>query len=889
MIKVNVNKMSYRIVLGGKMIDENEERIFLEKKCEELKGRINFPVYLDLSDSDYKTLNLFHDTEKEKEVILDAKLRFKLSPPYKGVELEKILCCEQIDEWRVKLNSGTIIAIKEETFNLNVKKQVNQRIAELKKELTELNNHIARIKKGFDSSEIEKLRAVTANLAETRRCFTDSLPQHSRLSDRIKQTSFVQPVDITGKEDNSNPPPRQLTTVNVPSQQFGNVHPVQLINGTNSRTFNNSLLFNEIIHLEEERYQVKNEIDRLKNAGQFDEATITYTFKKGQIVPDDYKDVLECFSYNRQGNCNVCSHHSSCQSLRCHQPYFVIYDINKLQLSEKVRLAAEHMKINFDVPLGDEFPKQMLPRFDEISEEGIIFNSTNGEEIYRVIAEDDLDFKIMYPVVVTGSANNLRKSGSNFIDLFNIDQIYKQRRSDIFFTDSLQLAQHLMTKLPSVLWRQNFTSQILERIESDDLSLEWDKIDDYINHFCWNRAKDAVVTSYYGGQFGKVELDTFPLRSRNVHYLIAEHSGLTMDECIQQVIYNFEQLKSVAGIKLDFYLMKYNKSDYRYELILDKILSASEFENLYLDHDSADAENEKNKYEEKAKDEKSDFNKNKFLLAPFVAHRSFTLLAGEKHTGKTLLSSSIAMSVASGNPLTKLLRPEGKTRKKVLYLNLEIPKANFENKIMPILKSISSERMSDLPLFFEHLPGVGMNIHTEEGVKQLKKIVEQHEENLELLIVDNITAASGHGGGDNVGWTKYTYPFIMELINNGVSVIVVGHLEKGEVIGAKGKLRNAQEVIYLERAGKCGEEGAEKLVRLNVSKKYSQGLFPYFTNKMQLTLDQNPKVPKWFVDDAYLAEIFKFNEKAETLASWFNVSAKTIREWKRNLSSPRER
>ena len=67
------------------------------------------------------------------------------------------------------------------------------------------------------------------------------------------------------------------------------------------------------------------------------------------------------------------------------------------------------------------------------------------------------------------------------------------------------------------------------------------------------------------------------------------------------------------------------------------------------------------------------------------------------------------------------------------------------------------------------------------------------------MIIDNITAVSGHAVADNSGWNQYTYPFITELTNAGMTVIVIAHIDAGSLRGGKQKFYNGTECILLSK------------------------------------------------------------------------------------------
>ena len=66
--------------------------------------------------------------------------------------------------------------------------------------------------------------------------------------------------------------------------------------------------------------------------------------------------------------------------------------------------------------------------------------------------------------------------------------------------------------------------------------------------------------------------------------------------------------------------------------------------------------------------------------------------------------------------------------------------------------------------------------------------------------------------------------------------------------------------------------------------------YPLYDTKMKLTFDQSMKKPQWICEDSYLKNIFSGSSyNVKELASWFNVSPKTINEWRNKIIPPKDR
>lgn len=72
-------------------------------------------------------MQLPHCIELEKEIILDAKLQLLFSPPYLGIDLEKIFQTTLEDGWLLPIN-GTRFAVKEKTINVEAHDSVAEKL-----------------------------------------------------------------------------------------------------------------------------------------------------------------------------------------------------------------------------------------------------------------------------------------------------------------------------------------------------------------------------------------------------------------------------------------------------------------------------------------------------------------------------------------------------------------------------------------------------------------------------------------------------------------------------------------------------------------------------------------------------------------------------------------
>lgn len=368
--------------------------------------------------------------------------------------------------------------------------------------------------------------------------------------------------------------------------------------------------------------------------------------------------------------------------------------------------------------------------------------------------------------------------------LLNLDRIAQERNATICFTDSLELA---------FVAPQNLIGP-------------------------------CIFTSYYGAQFDGFEIDFFPFRDRTVRYVIVEHSGLTRKQIIDRVCANYQQMKTqVKNINLAFVeLGGFRKEEDSWHFSMQRI-SEQNFCERYFSSSAPDkVEPPSVSLSRPTKESKSSTPP---LLGPLIEAGRYILLAGGKHSGKTKFAIAVAAAVASGKELVQILRPERTMKHDVLYLDFELGEKTFENDTQKILKNFFGDVTNHPFLHIEHLNGQGINIHSPDGIEKVRNVVEKYrEKDLKLLIIDNITAVSGHAVADNSGWNQYTYPFITELTNAGMTVIVIAHIDAGSLRGGKQKLYNGTECILLS---KTSGKKIPKQYWITIERLYAISGYPY--------------------------------------------------------------
>ena len=793
-----------------------------------------FPFNTDfqfrLSDEDQRLIDFPHDLELEKEEILKGKLQVLLSPPFTGVNLEEILP-GRIDDWLFR-GQGFNMAIKEKTIAIELNSPAKELLAKLKSQKKELEGDISKLCNDLSSQTTKRINAQTGLMTELRQT------QNANYKEIIDVSAQHITSQLRGNIVSAAPPANtNYYPTGTPSYISPQLLPIQY----ESDLINlNYLIFNKQNQLQSTKFYIQQQEAILSSGPR--NAKITYTFKIGQIVPDNFENNLKCIYDSRIKNCMSCPFLLGCNCLKSNT--FISVYLTFLQrihdTSDLARFAAKH-DIDIDVPISGKY--ELLPLYEV---------PTNNENIE--IKFQNVDGKLSQIIMVKGQAYGSSKkcliplSMFNYgftsvphipAKLLNVDRIHKEGDAEIFFTDSLLYAAKAFSPLYSIL------------------------------------------SSYYGGQFGNIEIDFFPFRGRTVHYLIFEHSGGTLGQAIQQACFNSKQIRKMSNVKLDFKFLKKDDTGSN-QYIIDKTMTDEEFSAMY-EPESVSTEPVTAMEQTKQKNDETC----KMLLGPLIAEGRYILMAGKKHTGKTKLAASIAASVASGKEMVKFLRPERGVRKDVLYLDMELGKNLFSDHTQKLIESIAGTALKNIPLHVEHMNGLGINIHTPKGVDAIKAKITPLVDRLKLIIIDNITAvSSGVGGSDNSGWNQYTFPYLSELTAKGITVIILAHIDKKKIRGGMQKYLSASDVIVIEKEKSRNANNSDdrNIIRLAIEPDIISD-YPFKNNSISMSHDEHAAKLEWEFNDEYLREIFTSSKAADKsfandAARWFNVSPKVIREWR---------
>jgi putative DNA primase/helicase len=159
------------------------------------------------------------------------------------------------------------------------------------------------------------------------------------------------------------------------------------------------------------------------------------------------------------------------------------------------------------------------------------------------------------------------------------------------------------------------------------------------------------------------------------------------------------------------------------------------------------------------------------LLDPILPERSLAMLYAPRGIGKSWLSLSMGLAVASGQ---SLLRWKSPRHRNVLYVDGEMPLVSLQERLRMIStrlanSTIQNERFRILAA--DHVPFGTLNLCTEEGQRALEPLLD----GTDLLILDNLSTLCTSGSESASDAWVPMQNWLLRLRRQGVSVLLIHH------------------------------------------------------------------------------------------------------------------
>ncbi len=157
------------------------------------------------------------------------------------------------------------------------------------------------------------------------------------------------------------------------------------------------------------------------------------------------------------------------------------------------------------------------------------------------------------------------------------------------------------------------------------------------------------------------------------------------------------------------------------------------------------------------------------LLSPILPERSLAMLYAPRGIGKTLLSLSVGLAVASGEPLLRWSAPRQRT---VLYVDGEMPLVSLQERLRFISLGLGVEiPNSRFRVLTADQTDDGISLGSEAGQTAIEPLL--HD--VDLLILDNLSTLCTTGSESaSEAWVPMQN-WLLRLRRKGIAVLLIHH------------------------------------------------------------------------------------------------------------------
>ena len=157
------------------------------------------------------------------------------------------------------------------------------------------------------------------------------------------------------------------------------------------------------------------------------------------------------------------------------------------------------------------------------------------------------------------------------------------------------------------------------------------------------------------------------------------------------------------------------------------------------------------------------------LLDPILPERSLAMLYAPRGVGKTLLSLSIGLAVAGGVPLLRWSAPR---RKRVLYVDGEMPLSSLQERLRAISMGLGADIPNDgFKILAADQTEQGLSLGSEDGQKAVEPLLNA----VDLMILDNLSTLCTTGSESASDAWVPMQNWLIRLRRQGIAVLLVHH------------------------------------------------------------------------------------------------------------------
>lgn len=184
------------------------------------------------------------------------------------------------------------------------------------------------------------------------------------------------------------------------------------------------------------------------------------------------------------------------------------------------------------------------------------------------------------------------------------------------------------------------------------------------------------------------------------------------------------------------------------------------------------------------------------ILAPIIPSQGLAMLYAPAGIGKTFVSLSVALAVATGSE-TLAGRWTATKRRRVLFVDGEMSAIALQERLKAMTKKLPPVDADYMRIITPDQQELGIpDLATEEG----QALIEEHLEGVELLILDNLSSLLRNGRENEAESWLPLQTWLLSLRRRGISVLVVHHAGKsGGQRGTSKKEDLLDTVILLKR------------------------------------------------------------------------------------------
>jgi putative DNA primase/helicase len=169
-----------------------------------------------------------------------------------------------------------------------------------------------------------------------------------------------------------------------------------------------------------------------------------------------------------------------------------------------------------------------------------------------------------------------------------------------------------------------------------------------------------------------------------------------------------------------------------------------------------------------------DFPPREWLMPELLQKRDIAMVHSWRGVGKTLFSQGIGYAVASGSPFLRYPAPD--QAHGVLIVDGEMPREDLQGRLAALVAGADREatapfRILSTDMLEDPLPSLA----TDRG----QKIVEGSLQDVELVIIDNISTLCSSGRENEAESWEPLQSWLLSLRRRGLTVLLVHHEGKG--------------------------------------------------------------------------------------------------------------